>query len=288
MRGLLPAAGLAVIFHVVLFTVEWKWGGEKRSTFSKPLLLNLDLTYKQTIKDVTPAPKPKFIEAPFPALKEELTKAPQERKSLQKTPIKQRLQDILHVQKTSSPKKKKRHALLKSSQPQEKYSEILKNISKHSGPEDPPFTGISEPRNKDLEASPVPATKDSSKPELAIEARPVPDKEEGQLPIFGEGEKYLEATPILIREAVPAYKKNPPPRYPRIARRRGYEGTVIMQVLVDRNGRVKELHIVQSSGHDVLDRAAITSVKNWQFEPGMRGDLKVDTWVKVPVRFQLK
>ncbi|MCK4893050.1 MAG: energy transducer TonB, partial [Calditrichia bacterium] len=35
-------------------------------------------------------------------------------------------------------------------------------------------------------------------------------------------------------------------------------------------------------------RTALASVKNWSFEPGMRGDEKVEMWVKVPIRFQLK
>ena len=165
----------------------------------------------------------------------------------------------------------------------------MKNPLKPPGPEDPPLTGLSAPHNEGLAGTSVPAIKDSPKSEPAPEATPLPDKEEGQVPISGVGEKtFFETTPTLIRKAVPLYKKSPPPGYPRIARRRGYEGTVIMQVLVGRNGRVKKLRIVQSSGHAVLDRAARTSVKNWQFEPGMRGDLKVDTWVKVPVRFQLK
>jgi hypothetical protein len=32
----------------------------------------------------------------------------------------------------------------------------------------------------------------------------------------------------------------------------------------------------------------VASVKAWLFEPGMRGDEKVEMWVKIPIRFQLK
>jgi protein TonB len=103
------------------------------------------------------------------------------------------------------------------------------------------------------------------------------------------GTKTASVSPAkVVREARPAYKDNPPPPYPKVAKRRGYEGTVILDVLVDRSGRVKELHISKSSGHRVLDRAALNSVNGWLFEPGMVGDKEVDMWVRVPVRFELR
>ena len=94
--------------------------------------------------------------------------------------------------------------------------------------------------------------------------------------------------PPNIREAVPVYRKNPSPKYPRVARRRGYQGTVIMEVLVNREGRVEDLRLSRSSGYTVLDKRAMSSVKNWLFEPGMREDEKVEMWVKVPIRFRLR
>ena len=94
-------------------------------------------------------------------------------------------------------------------------------------------------------------------------------------------------TPVVI-EAAPLYKVNPLPEYPRIARKRGYQGTVVLEVLVDQNGRVGDLRLFTSSGHSILDRKAMASVKGWLFEPGMKGDKKLDMWVRVPVRFELK
>ncbi|MCD4716168.1 MAG: energy transducer TonB, partial [Desulfobacterales bacterium] len=91
----------------------------------------------------------------------------------------------------------------------------------------------------------------------------------------------------VVREAMPLYRINPAPKYPKIARRRGYKGTVVLEVLVDRNGRVDDLRVSTSSGYKILDKAALASVKDWAFEPGMRGDQKVEMWVRVPVRFQL-
>jgi len=92
----------------------------------------------------------------------------------------------------------------------------------------------------------------------------------------------------LIREAVPLYKVNPPPRYPAAARRRGQQGTVVLSVHVDEQGRVSNLWLFESSGHSSLDTAALQAVKDWLFEPGMQDGKKVAMWVTVPVRFELK
>ena len=93
-------------------------------------------------------------------------------------------------------------------------------------------------------------------------------------------------TPV-VRKAFPLYRVNPPPKYPRLARKRGYQGTVVLDVLVNQNGRVGDLRLFTSSGYSILDRKAMESVKVWFFEPGMKGDKKLDMWVRVPIRFEL-
>jgi len=90
------------------------------------------------------------------------------------------------------------------------------------------------------------------------------------------------------QEAVPLYKINPAPRYPKRAIKRGHQGTVVLSVFVDERGRVKNLWVLTSSGHRLLDNAAVKAARNWAFEPGMRGNKKVAMWVKVPIKFQLK
>jgi len=91
-----------------------------------------------------------------------------------------------------------------------------------------------------------------------------------------------------VQEAVPLYKINPPPRYPRTARRRGIQGTVVLSVYVDVQGRVDNLWVFESSGYRVLDNAALDSVKKWSFEPGRKGETPIAMWVNVPVRFELQ
>jgi len=90
-----------------------------------------------------------------------------------------------------------------------------------------------------------------------------------------------------ILEARPIYRINPPPEYPMIARKRNYQGNVVLEVLINKQGKVIDLRVFSSSGYSILDKTAIASVKKWLFEPGMRGNDKIEMWVRVPIRFKL-
>ena len=89
-------------------------------------------------------------------------------------------------------------------------------------------------------------------------------------------------------EATPLYADNPPPRYPRSARRRGHQGTVLLSVFVNPDGGVGELKVQRSSGFEILDKAALAAVRQWRFASGRRGDTPVGMWVEVPIRFELQ
>jgi len=91
-----------------------------------------------------------------------------------------------------------------------------------------------------------------------------------------------------ITYALPIYQKNTPPQYPLIARRRGYQGKVLLEVLVKKDGKVGSIRLARSSGYEILDRTAIKGVRNWLFRPAKRGDELVEMWVKIPIRFQLR
>ena len=84
------------------------------------------------------------------------------------------------------------------------------------------------------------------------------------------------------------YKENPPPNYPKVARIRGYEGSTRLKVEVLESGKVGRIEIASSSGFEVLDKAALESVKNWTFTPGTRSGENIRQWVMVPVRFSLR
>lgn len=92
----------------------------------------------------------------------------------------------------------------------------------------------------------------------------------------------------VTQQAFPDYNLNPKPDYPLMARRRGYEGTVLIRVKVLKNGKVGELDIERSSQYDILDKTALNAVGNWTFVPAKRNGISITSWVTIPVKFELK
>ncbi len=92
----------------------------------------------------------------------------------------------------------------------------------------------------------------------------------------------------FIKPVYPAYLNNPPPPYPKKAKRRRQEGIVELRVWVSQKGSVLRLQLFKTSGHSVLDRAALTTVNKWRFLPARKNGVAVQSEVIVPIRFDLK
>ena len=91
-----------------------------------------------------------------------------------------------------------------------------------------------------------------------------------------------------ITVARPRYDENPKPAYPREARKKGWEGEVLLRVEVLVNGRVGQVEIKSSSGYDLLDQSALSTVKQWKFVPARKGAEPIPLWVNIPVKYRLQ
>ena len=84
------------------------------------------------------------------------------------------------------------------------------------------------------------------------------------------------------------YADAPPPAYPRDALREGVQGTVLLQVLVDVDGRPLQVDVQHSSGDRRLDIAARNQVlQHWRFRPAMKDGHAVQAIGLVPIAFNL-
>lgn len=83
------------------------------------------------------------------------------------------------------------------------------------------------------------------------------------------------------------YGSNPKPQYPAIARRRDWQGKVLLRVSVSAEGLSEAVAIQRSSGHDALDESAVAAVTKWKFIPAKRGVIAVASSVIVPIIFTL-
>jgi periplasmic protein TonB len=99
---------------------------------------------------------------------------------------------------------------------------------------------------------------------------------EDALPGLGEY-VYVEELPELITKVQPAY--------PDIAREANVDGTVQVQALVGKDGKVKDVRVMKSI--PMLDASAVAAVKQWIFKPALANNKPVAVWVGVPVRFSL-
>ena len=89
-------------------------------------------------------------------------------------------------------------------------------------------------------------------------------------------------------EATIAYETATPPAYPIQAVRAGVQGTVLLKVLVDANGKPVQVAIERSSGSRTLDDAAREHIlAAWRFHPAMRDGHAIEAWALVPVQFNL-
>ena len=140
--------------------------------------------------------------------------------------------------------------------------------------------------------------KSSSKPKQVSSSNIKPDnnssKETTSATLNNSGKPDLgkdQATTIAgynAELAYPDYSINPKPKYPRTARKRGYEGEVKLKVFVLENGKVGKIEITSPSGYEILDQSALEAVKNWVFVPGKENGREISSWVTVPITFQLK
>lgn len=84
------------------------------------------------------------------------------------------------------------------------------------------------------------------------------------------------------------YARTVKPRYPRKARRAGWEGTTLLKVLVNPDGAPSRVSVERTSGFHILDEAAVKAVRRWRFHPARRGVASLSSWVRIPVAFRLE
>lgn len=94
----------------------------------------------------------------------------------------------------------------------------------------------------------------------------------------------IPITPAIFNAA---YLNNPKPHYPKISKRLGEEGVVLLKVRVLADGTAGSVTILKSSEFDRLDQSALESVKQWKFIAAKQGEKAVESWVSVPVSFKL-
>lgn len=107
---------------------------------------------------------------------------------------------------------------------------------------------------------------------------------------LGKNEMGANVSESALQE--PAYvmgsAQNPRPEYPFVARKFAWEGLVRIGVNVAASGWPEQVEVLQSSGRNVLDQAALQTIRDeWLFQPARKVGVAVPSYIVVPVQFAL-
>ena len=160
------------------------------------------------------------------------------------------------------------------------------------------------PRERALNTTAVPfAAPSSILPERDEVAAGVPTDEGGigsGVPVdvgvvVPEATRAIDAPPIARPPATVRFADLPqPPRktadarpvYPDIARTARVQGTVVLEAIIDRSGRVDELRVVRSV--PLLDQAAVDAVRQWRYTPSTLRGQPVAVLITITINFTLQ
>jgi len=103
-----------------------------------------------------------------------------------------------------------------------------------------------------------------------------------------EPARPVPASPRELPMSAVRYLVEPPQVYPRASRDLGESGVVLLKVLVDEEGRPKDVLVSKGSGFPRLDRQAVQNMKGARFQPHIESGVPRAVWVPAEIVFNLE
>lgn len=94
--------------------------------------------------------------------------------------------------------------------------------------------------------------------------------------------------PVISARFDAAYLNNPKPSYPPLSRRMNEQGKVQLRVRVGADGYPQDIELHKTSGSPRLDKAAEAAVARWRFIAAQQDGRNIESWVIVPIVFELQ
>jgi periplasmic protein TonB len=105
---------------------------------------------------------------------------------------------------------------------------------------------------------------------------------------LGAGPGGGEVGPARVRVGgqiqTPRKLRHVDPTYPELARRAGVSAVVILECIIDREGRITKVTVLR--GHPLLDAAAVDAVRQWAYRPTLLNGAPVEVVMTVTVNFK--
>ncbi|HEX7881044.1 MAG TPA: energy transducer TonB [Candidatus Eisenbacteria bacterium] len=102
----------------------------------------------------------------------------------------------------------------------------------------------------------------------------------------GEGDGHPSPEDFVAVESDPERLRMDTPVYPPVALQAGVEGTVMVQALVSKEGKVLKVRVLE--GPEMLHESAIACAKTAIFRPALAQNKPVEVWVVMPITFKLR
>lgn len=94
----------------------------------------------------------------------------------------------------------------------------------------------------------------------------------------------VRPTPVVTKLKRTRYQ---PPEYPQRAFEQRLSGSVTVEFVVDVNGEPRDAKVVEADPPEVFDRAALTAVKRWRYEPVVVNNVPTEIPTRMVIRFEL-
>jgi protein TonB len=94
--------------------------------------------------------------------------------------------------------------------------------------------------------------------------------------------------PKMIPASAVQYLEPPVLEYPRLSRRNGESGQVLVRVWIDTAGLPRTVQVSRSSGHPRLDEAGMAAVQKARFKPYTENGQPMAGWAVIPLNFELE
>ena len=133
-----------------------------------------------------------------------------------------------------------------------------------------PSPAVQPPAAADAQAAALPpptGRAENQKPERVISR--------GELANYDE----LDSPPASLNRALPAYTSR--------ARELRQHGSIFLNVLVDENGKVKDVQVIQGIPDSDLNTAAENAARAWSYAPPTKGGVPVKVWKFEKINFAL-
>lgn len=148
-------------------------------------------------------------------------------------------------------------------------------------PPDEPPPPVIPPLEKKPDPKPEQPKPVQRKPPAPVTQAPVDNQPRQAAP-------QVATAPRVVSDSQLGYLVKPSPLYPSRSRKAGEHGTVMVRVLIDVAGRPSQVTVQTSSGHPLLDEAALSAVRAAQFRPYVEGGVTKPIFVLAPITFNLQ